>query len=67
MDDADMADVSIQQTVDAARARAAAPALRARGTCHFCGECVTGKLLYCDTYCRDDHRAKQDQLRRMGR
>lgn len=68
MDDADRATERIQQVIDTARAQAAAaPALRPRGTCHFCGECVTGKLLFCDKACAEDFDAEEAQLRRMGR
>lgn len=68
MDDADRADDLVQQTIDIARAQAAsAPRLQPRGKCYYCGECVVGKLLFCDIVCRDDLAAEEEQLRRMGR
>jgi hypothetical protein len=66
--DADRADDRIQQIIDIARAQAAAaPCLRANGKCHYCGECVGHKMLFCDLVCRDDFSAEEEQLRRMGR
>lgn len=68
MDDADRADGPIQAVIDRARAQAAAaPCLRPNGKCHYCGECVTGKLLFCDKTCAEDFDAEEAQLRRMGR
>lgn len=68
MDDVDIATERIQQTIDRARAQAAAaPCLRANGKCHYCGECVGHKLLFCDLVCRDDFEAEESQLRKMGR
>lgn len=68
MDEADMSDDRIQLDIDIARAQASsAPCLRPNGKCHYCDECVTGKLLFCDVVCRDDFEAEDEQLRRMGR
>jgi len=68
MDNADRADARIQEVVDLARAQAAAaPCLRANGKCHYCGECVTGKLLFCSADCAQDFEREDEQLRRMGR
>jgi hypothetical protein len=67
-DDADKSDPRIEATVEMALRQArAAPSLRPRGKCHFCDECVTGKLLFCDSRCRDDFEAEEEQLKRLGR
>lgn len=67
-DEADMSDSRIQLGIDQAIAQArSAPALRPNGKCHFCDECVTGKLLFCNQDCSQDHRNEEEQLRRMGR
>jgi hypothetical protein len=51
-DEADKSDARIAESVEIALRQArVAPALRANGKCHFCGECVTGKLLFCDRDC----------------
>lgn len=67
-DDADKADNHITDTVEIARMQArSAPALRANGKCHFCGECVTGKLLFCDPDCAQDFENEEEQMKRAGR
>lgn len=67
-DDADRADGPIQAVIDRARAQAAAaPCLRANGKCHYCGECVTGKLLFCSTDCAQDFDFEKKQLHRSGK
>lgn len=38
-----------------------------KGTCHYCGEVVTGKKLFCDSDCATDHHREQSQLRKLGR
>lgn len=72
MDEADKADAQIDAALSEARylARQQAllsPALRPRGSCHYCREPVAAPLLYCDASCRDDFQAEDDALRRMGR
>lgn len=68
MDDADKSDDRIAAQVEIALDQARrAPALRANGKCHFCDECVTGKLLFCDQDCSQDFAGEEEQLKRMGR
>jgi hypothetical protein len=66
-DEADRSDQKIFDAIEQALTQArSAPALRPKGKCHFCDECVTGKLLFCDPQCRDDFAEEDDQLKRMG-
>lgn len=68
MDDADRAAIEIENSLAAAiLQRKAAPALRAKGKCHFCNETVDGERLFCDNYCADDHRHEEEALKRAGR
>jgi hypothetical protein len=68
MDEADAADREIEAWRELAiRQTRAAPALRPNGKCHFCQECVIGKLLFCDADCAQDFEAEEEQLRRAGR
>jgi hypothetical protein len=67
-DEADMSDERIALTVQAAIEQARrAPALRARGCCHYCDEPVPAPLLFCDKTCAEDFDAEEQQLKRMGR
>lgn len=67
-DEADKSDIRISDAIDQAIMQArAAPALRHRGKCHFCDECVTGKMLFCDADCSQDFQAEEDALKRAGR
>jgi hypothetical protein len=68
MDDADKSDQRIADAVEQAITQArSAPALRPRGRCHFCDECVAGKLLFCEKACSEDFQAEEDAFKRMGR
>jgi hypothetical protein len=68
MDDADKSDQRIADAVEQAITQArSAPALRPRGRCHFCDECVIGRLLFCDRDCAEDFEAEEDQMRRAGK
>jgi hypothetical protein len=67
-DDADKAGPGIEDTVQIGIEQArSAPALRPRGRCHFCDECVIGKLLFCDRDCAEDFEAEEDQMKRAGK
>jgi hypothetical protein len=67
-DECDQSDERIQLGIDQAIAQArSAPYLKPNGKCHFCDECVIGKLLYCSADCRQDGENEDDQLKRLGR
>lgn len=61
MDDADRADHTAEQTLQAAldvrRADGPVPC----GACHFCGETVARGVRFCDIDCRDDWERRQAQ------
>jgi hypothetical protein len=68
MDDADMSCPRITLDVEIGIQQArSAPYLKPNGKCHFCDECVIGKLLYCSADCRQDAENEDDQLKRLGR
>lgn len=68
MDDCDLSDGRIAHAVEIALDQARrAPALPPNGKCYFCGECVTGKLLFCGANCRDDFAAEEEAMKRAGR
>lgn len=68
MDIADESDARIQLGIEQAILQArSAPALRAKGRCHFCDEGIAEKLLYCDKVCQEDAQEEEAQLKRMGR
>lgn len=68
MDEADKADREIEaRQAMAIRQARSAPALRSNGKRHFCAECVTGKLLFCDADCAQDFENEEQQLMRTGK
>ena len=66
MDDADAADLTVEQHLNRALARRQATLL-AIGQCYSCGEPVDGALRFCDRDCLDDYERAERARRMNGR
>lgn len=71
MDEADRAaqekDFNLAECLYRARVQALmAPALLAKGRCHYCDESAPAPLLFCLEDCAQDFRSEDEQLKRMG-